>query len=113
MTKEDLKNMLKRNLNVKISEDSASGKIADLEPAARSKPVEEKSHPRFDSPVNLHVHSIRRKLTDADGISAKATIDGLVHSGILSDDSPKEVKKVSYSQEKGKEDQTIITITEV
>jgi Holliday junction resolvase RusA-like endonuclease len=68
---------------------------------------------RLDTPVSIHVHSIRKRLTDADGVSAKATIDGLVHAGLLQDDSPEFVKEVSYSQEKGKEEETIITITGV
>ena len=54
-------------------------------------------------------------MADADGISAKAVIDGLVLAGVLEDDSPKYVKWVTYSQEKisKKEDEeTIITITE-
>ena len=78
-------------------------------------PLEEgmRENQRFDSPVNISVHSIRRRLADPDGISAKAAIDGIVKAGILADDSHKEVCKVSYSQEKGKEEETIITITEV
>lgn len=66
-----------------------------------------------DPPVSLHIHSRRKRLVDADGISAKAAIDGLVHSGLLQDDSPKYVKEVSYSQEKiekGEEEETIIEV---
>jgi len=62
--------------------------------------------------VNIHVHSIRKRLTDADGVSAKAFIDGLVNSKLLIDDSDEYVKTVSYSQEKGKEEKVIITISE-
>ncbi len=65
---------------------------------------------RLTSPISIHVHSIRRRLTDVDGISAKAIIDGLVRCGILEDDSPTYVKEVTYSQEKGKIEKTIITI---
>ena len=72
----------------------------------------EKKIKRFNSPVSIHVHSIRKRLTDADGVSAKAAIDGLVLSGLLPDDSPKYVSKVSYSQEKGSKEETIITIEE-
>ena len=69
----------------------------------------------FTSPVSVHVLSIRKRLADADGISAKYAIDGIVKAGLLADDSPKEVKSVSYSQEKtkkGEEEKTIITIRE-
>ena len=65
----------------------------------------------FTKPVEIHVHSIRKRLCDADGISAKAAIDGLVHAGILADDSPKEVKSVTFSQDKGTPEMTEITIT--
>lgn len=57
----------------------------------------------LDSPCSIHFHSVRKRLTDSDGISAKAAIDGLVHAGLLEDDSPKFVKTVSYSQEKTKD----------
>lgn len=63
-----------------------------------------------DTRVSIHVHSIRKRLCDADGISAKAAIDGLVQAGILPDDDPKHVKEVTYSQEKGSEEKTIIEI---
>ena len=71
---------------------------------------------RFNSPVSIHVHSRRYRLADADGLSAKAVIDGFVIANLLIDDSPKYVESVTYSQEKisKKEDEeTIITITEV
>ena len=111
MTEEELAELLKRS-HVKVSEDSSAGKITDMEPAAGCGDMEKKENPRFDSPVNIHVHSIGNRLADPDGISAKAAIDGIVKAGVLRDDSAKEVQKVSYSQEKGKEEKTIITITE-
>lgn len=76
----------------------------------------EKKDQRFNSPVSLHVRSYRYRLTDADGISAKAAIDGLVHLGILVDDRPEFVREVSYSQEKIKKpelEKTVITIKEI
>jgi len=51
-------------------------------------------------PVSIHIHSIRKRLTDCDGTSGKAAIDGLVLAGIIEDDSPKFVKSVTFSQEK-------------
>lgn len=60
--------------------------------------------------VSLHIHSRRKRLCDADGISGKAVIDGLVHAGLLQDDSPKFVEKVSYSQEKAATEETVIDI---
>ena len=75
--------------------------------------MEEKRNTRFTKPVNISIHSIRKRRTDADGVSAKYAIDSLVKAGILVDDSPQYVKSVTYSQEKGSPEETIITITEV
>ena len=69
----------------------------------------------FDTQVSIHILSKRYRLCDADGISAKAVIDGLVHETVIANDSQKEVSEVSYSQEKIKKDiqeETILTITE-
>lgn len=72
----------------------------------------EKEIKRLNTPVVICIHSARKRLCDADGVSAKAAIDGIVHSGLLSDDSPTYVKEVRYTQEKGSEEKTIITILE-
>lgn len=74
--------------------------LADLEQAISDGSLAKEKDPRFDTPVSIHVRSIRSRLCDADGISAKAAIDGIVHMGILRDDSPNEVIQVSYSQKK-------------
>lgn len=66
--------------------------------------------------VRIHVKSFRYKLTDADGICAKWTIDGIVDAGILEDDRPEIVETVTHSQEqisKNIEEFTVITIREV
>lgn len=68
------------------------------------------------SKVRIQIHSIRKQLTDSDGVSAKAAIDGLVHAKVITDDSPKFVQEVSFSQEKaskGEAERTIITIETV
>jgi len=76
-------------------------------------PLGAKKAKRYDSPVCIHVHSIRKRLADADGTSAKAVIDGLIHAGILKDDSPEYVKEVTYSQEKTQgEEMTIIELVD-
>lgn len=62
-----------------------------------------------DTPCNIRVHSIRKRLADPDGISCKACLDGITKAGILRDDNAKIVQEISYSQEVG-EDETIITI---
>lgn len=70
----------------------------------------------LDKRCSIHIHSRRHRLADPDGISGKAAIDGLVLAGILSDDSPKEVSEVTYSQEKipkTENEETIVTLTEI
>lgn len=85
--------------------------IADMEQDLADDAVGKERYAKFNTPVRIHIHSVRRRLADTDGLSAKATIDGLVHAKILKDDSPKEVKEVTYSQEKTKgKEETIITI---
>lgn len=85
--------------------------LADMEPNSGNEPLGEEKNKGHDSPCRIHVHSIRRRLADSDGVSGKYAIDGLIHAGILKDDSPKYVKEVSFSQEKTKgKEKTIITI---
>lgn len=79
---------------------SSSCTLADLESYLRNEPLAKEKVKRVDSPVRIHIHSKRKRLADADGVSAKALIDGLVLGGVLSDDSPREVTAVTYSQEK-------------
>ena len=73
----------------------------------------EKQIEPFAVRVDIHIHSKRKRLADPDGVCAKAVIDGIVKTGLLQDDSAKEVRNVSYSEEQAKEDETIITLTEV
>lgn len=86
---------------------------SDLEPLSGNDELRENGLQTFNTPVRIHVRSIRRRLCDADGICAKAAIDGIVHAKILTNDSPTEVTEVSYSQEKapsGGQEITVITI---
>jgi hypothetical protein len=74
----------------------------------------EKGDQNMDTRCSIAVHNKRTRFADADGISAKAVIDGLRIAKILPDDGPKFVKEVTFSQEKvGSKlfEQTIITIT--
>lgn len=95
----------------KKSRDSITFSLTDLESTLRYDRVGKKKVERLDTLCSIAIHSVRRRLADADGISGKAAIDGLIHGGILKDDSPKEVESVSYTQEKTKgKEKTIITI---
>jgi hypothetical protein len=92
------------------AKDRAAVPVTDLESDSKHGPkttnVDETVCPRF----RLHVHSKRRRLTDPDGVSAKAAIDGLVKGGILRDDSAKYISAVTFSQELSKLDETIIEV---
>jgi hypothetical protein len=93
------------------NQDRATLPIANMEPPACHEQVAAGKGAPLRPPISVHVHSVRKRLTDADGVSAKAAIDGLVHAGILHGDDPSNVKEVSYSQEKGAPEKTIITLT--
>ena len=76
-------------------------------------PPKEKStarNTRPDRTCRVHIHHKRKRLADPDGISIKATIDGIVLAGILQDDNAKIINQVSQSQEKCKLEETIIDI---
>ena len=73
------------------------------------KKKDKRQNPRYD----LHVHSIRKRLVDIDGISAKAAIDGIVKAGLLTDDSAKEIRSIKFTQEKGDEEGTALMFTVV
>ena len=93
-----------------MSEDRNTSGNANMEQAASDALLGAEEVSRFDTPVCISFHSIRKRMADIDGISGKAAIDGLVHSGVLQDDSPKYVKEVRHTQEQGKDEKTIITI---
>ena len=87
----------------------------NVEPATRHESLAAQAVSRLGTPCCLHIISYRHRLCDSDGISAKAAIDGLVHGGILVDDSPEYVKEVTYSQVKVRtkdEERTEIIITQ-
>ena len=88
--------------------------IAHLEQIISHESLAKKEVERLDTPCSIHLHSLRHRLADTDGLSGKAVIDGIVKSGLLADDSSKEIKSVTFSQEKipsSEEEKTIITIT--
>jgi len=84
----------------------------DLEPNPCDAPLGTEKIKGLDTPCRVHFHSKRHRLADSDGISGKAVLDGLVHAGILSNDSAIHVKSVTFSQEKTKGPEiTEVTIT--
>ena len=83
---------------------------SDMEQNASDAPMAEKEATGSHPPYDIAVHSVRKRLADIDGISAKAAIDGIVKAGILPDDSAKYIKSITYTQEKGEPEKTIINI---
>lgn len=86
---------------------------ADLEQALSHESVGKKTFAGLDTQCSIHIHSKRRRLADPDGISGKYLIDGFVNTKLLRDDSAKQIKQVTFSQEKiskGDEEKTIVII---
>jgi|TARA_Y100000310_G_scaffold37766_1_gene35413 hypothetical protein len=81
----------------------------NMEPNIGNAPLGKKEITRHDSRICIHVHSIRKRLADTDGISAKAVLDGIVKAGLLKDDTTEFIKEITYSQEKGTPEETIIS----
>jgi hypothetical protein len=99
-----------------VNHNHAAGQAADVELPASRQSVAAGKGAAFDSRVSITIVSYRSRLADADGISAKAAIDGLVMCGILADDTTKEISEVRYRQVKVKneaDEKTEIVITEV
>ena len=86
---------------------------SDLEPDSGNAPLGAQKIKRFNSQCSINIHSKRFRLTDPDGVSAKAVIDGMVRAGLFADDSAKQITEVTFSQEKISKpeiEETIITI---
>lgn len=111
-TEDDLKMVEERIANAR-NKNRAAIPVDNVEQAISDGTLGAQKIPRLDSPCHVHFHSLRHRLCDADGISGKAVLDGLVLSGIFPDDSPEYIKEVTYSQEKisrKENEETIITI---
>jgi hypothetical protein len=78
----------------------SADQATNVERVASDESIPKNEGPAFDTRVRIEVVSYRTRLADADGISAKAAIDGLVKAGIIRDDSPKYVEAVTYRQVK-------------
>ena len=97
--------------NEKSNQDRTADSIADLEQITRDAALRADCSTKINLPCHINIHSIRKRLADVDGISGKAAIDGIVHAGILADDTAEQVESVSFTQAKGKQEETIITLS--
>jgi hypothetical protein len=84
--------------------------ITHLEPDPVNEPQGSDGGKEVDQRCRIHIHSRRRRLTDPDGISSKACIDGIREGGLLQDDSAEFVREVTFSQEKSEVEETIIDL---
>ena len=94
-----------------MNENRDSDTTANLEPDNTNAPDAKVQDGQPHQRVRIHIHSIRKRLADPDGISAKAVIDGIVEAEVIPDDAAQYVEEVTFSQEKGSEEKTVITIT--
>lgn len=85
---------------------------AKQERSRRYSLLQAQGYKRSDTSVDIVIHSIRRRRIDVFNTSEKAAIDGLVRAGILFDDGPNQVATGKFTQEIGKEECTIITISD-
>lgn len=109
----DLPEEYQKQLEEKLAKENSNRTThtaTNVEPRTGNEPMGAQEATGCDSRCSIHVRSIRSRLADPDGICAKAAIDGLQRCGILQDDSAKHVKEVTYSQEKGEPEKTIITL---
>jgi hypothetical protein len=83
---------------------------SNMEPPVSDAALRAHEIPAFNAPVRICIASVRGRLADPDGISAKAAIDGLVACGILPTDTTEQVEQVTFTQRKGKRETTTIII---
>jgi len=99
-----------------VDNNNNPGQTADVELPAGRKRSRKNEGAAFTSRVSIEIVSYRSRFADADGISAKAAIDGIVAAGVLRDDSAKEISEVRYRQvrvQSEADEKTEIVITEV
>ena len=83
------------------------------EPNTCHEPVAKKKGKGGDSKrVHVRVISHRRRLCDADNLFVKYFVDCIKYAKIIEDDSAKHIM-LEVSQEKSKDEQTIIEISEL
>lgn len=80
--------------------DNATFSAADVEPHTRHEPTRTDAAEKNHTPVDIHIHSKRHRLTDPGGVSDKWVVDALVTGGLLPDDSAKYVRGIPHTQEK-------------
>jgi len=94
-----------------------SRKTAAVESTPSGQPLATNENTAFRSRVSLTIYSYRARTCDPDGVSGKAAIDALVHCGVLSDDTTKEIAEIRYPApikvKNAEDEKTVIVIEEI
>lgn len=92
----------KKGLTNGLLKNRAAGEDADMERTASDESFHAGKGAAFNAPVGIRVTHYRCRLADPDGLSIKAALDGIVHCGLLPDDSAKEITEIRHFQHKVK-----------
>jgi len=109
----ELQNLLKKG-HAKIR-DNVQLPSSTVQPSVIHEPKKPYEDEAFDSPVIITVHSYRYR-GDTDGPIFKWTLDSIVESGLLKDDTVKEVSEIRYRTtiiRKPEEERTVVTLEEI
>ena len=88
----------------------ASNKEPDIRNQQVAKKKAERPYTPIGQRVSIKYTSYRSRLPDSDNTETKYFTDALVLAGILEDDSPKYVRKVSHEEIQSSEERTVIEI---
>lgn len=61
--------------------------------------------------AKITVINMRKRQIDVDNLSTKALIDGLVHAGVIVDDSPEFVNEVVVKQFRSDNERVIVQVS--
>lgn len=114
MSELKFKHMMKGS-HAKISKDNVQLPASAVQPSVVDKIKRPYADEAFNTPVIITVHSFRYR-GDTDGPIFKWTLDAIVESGLLADDTTKEVSEIRYKTtiiKKPKIEKTVITLQEI
>lgn len=101
---------MKSHGNKTVSNLDPSFQAHYLEPASGDESLGAQASPGLDTCFRVRVITRGRRLGDVDGRSCKAVFDAFTKARVWPDDSFKFIKEVSFAQELGEEDQTVIEV---
>lgn len=108
-------NQMMKGSHAKISRDNVQLPASTIQPSVVDKLKRPYAHEAFNTPVIITVHSFRYR-GDTDGPIFKWTLDSIVESGLLADDTTEEVSEIRYKTtiiKKPEIEKTVITLQEI